>query len=214
MPSASAPAPASAPSSSASPSKASSARFGTLLPAFASYCAHRASNASQLTHAALAMCIVGSLAALLTGVRVPLAPWLARALPALPPLPVSVSCAALSAPLLALFYAQLAARAGLPLVGLGAGACVMALWRGVEAFVAARGGLELSWRPALALLALSCAAQLLGRSAGSTAAHPLEEAGFVHDEQPSSPYLLGQVREVRLGDRYHQRRENRRNQPV
>jgi hypothetical protein len=34
---------------------------------------------------------------------------------------------------------------------------------------------------------------------GSIAAHPLEEAGFVHDEQPSLPCSLGRVREAGLG---------------
>jgi len=87
-------------------------------------------------------------------------------LPPLPaPLPASVSAAALAAPALALYYAQLTARSGLPLVGLGAGAGVLALWAGAEAFVARSGGFAAAWRPALALHAASWVAQFVGHGA-------------------------------------------------
>ena len=110
--------------------------------------------------------VVGTLAVLLSGVSVPVPAVpaaLARALPALAAaVPASVTGAAVVVPALALYYVQLTARAGLPLVGLGAGACVVALWRGAEAFIAARGGFANAWRPALALHVVAWVMQFVG----------------------------------------------------
>jgi uncharacterized membrane protein YGL010W len=141
-------------SSSSSPAS----RYGALLQGFAFYGAYHSNTINQLIHAAFVPTIVGSALALLTGARVPLPP-----LPA--PLPAAVSAAALAAPALAAYYLQLSARSGLPLVGLGAGAGVLALWAGAEALVARGGGFAATWRPALALHLVAWVAQFVGHGA-------------------------------------------------
>ena len=143
-------------------SSSSPSRYGALLQGFSFYGAYHSNLTNQLIHAAFVPTIVGTALVLLTGVRAPLPPLpaaLARALPAAP------SVATVAAPALALYYVQLTARAGLPAVGLGAGAMVLALWRGAEAFVAASGGFAQAWRPALARHALAGVAQFVGHGA-------------------------------------------------
>ena len=138
------------------------AKYGALLSAFSFYGAYHADVVNQRIHAVFVPAILGSALLFATQVplRVPPAAAAALGLPAAAAAAV-VSAADVAAPAYALYYVVLTARGGLPLVGLGAGAGVIALWRGASALVAARGFAAV-WRPALALHVASWLAQFYG----------------------------------------------------